>query len=1668
MAKKKSGYELWKEVQAQETQRKAEGRINFKEDSRATRVQYSLPHYQGRSEEKSYKWEKELLDPLKFKGVRSYNDKFKTWASQQGMTDGQAAEFRKYMDFQEDSVWEEPELNEDGTIKQNQSLNYARGAYIKGDEIDSILNNMTTNFQNNSARQAEVRNSMATRQEEAITQAKEQQTQRDGAVKEYKENDDRPAYAKFIDRFLLPISKGMSEVVAPGNNERMIQNDLMDGKLDNPVNQASLVDRGTETKILEGAGTIAGYVAPYGQGYKVADLALNKLPKLAGAVTNPYAQRAVKGAIAGTAAEGGLATTNELFNSEAKDMQDYALQIGLGAAGGAVLDPALYGVGQGIIKGAEKAAQGLVPDSVPFTPEGFQQGLEEAFGDPLRFGQTTKPQGRSAVPPVTNPTAQATVNPLDQFTTTDIPAVETPLALEDSLNFAQSGGRPQARGTSRIENPARYARENLGNMADTTLNRVNQLDGNRNQRVLEVMEQMKANRNLTPEQEEAFTQAQRVWEQRQVREDAFVEQELAPYYESQQVQADIEQQWGTTVKQAKEESQRIKQQFGKIHVPSGRGEDIVDQIPPQFRANKNELAYDVYKMADEMGMTPEELVQYLKQLDNDSKLRRKDLGQDDSLRIDENQWQELTNAARLKFAETEEGRAIDQLFTDSLEAGRPTDVDALYAANRGANDPATFDELIKLAEMETNSKPIEPDLKSLLRNDPKVNNQIQALNDLLGGARQSTATSPTPNVSSLDEMLSFLDETAATGISTQNPSELADEILKRFENVNNSQAVDNTLGNLNPSSKMLMNLDGTINTPKETSTPKVEDSKQSNDFLMRLNAQKFNDADSQTPKLFSDGEVGSEEAIDRFADKFYENYVNSTHSFKVAEEKVIANEIKRLEESGSAPKKVEQLKQQLKEVKKSGSAVEKAVSNELGAGVAAKESLKRHFKVFDSIVSSDAEMAEALTYQLARDLDWRRKHGFLDDEYTINEGVDWNHINEIINRGQDNEVFKQFNVAFRDLTQEWRDVMRQYNQIDDASYKALSENPYYMPLARDFSPEMNNVDRGMRGKGTATNRSSGPTILHTISGGDVKALFKNPIDTLVNNTFAVYKNAYKEETGRQLLRLAKMDKDGLFFHEVSGNATGGNIVRVSNGGKARYVRLQPDLIQVLKENEEYIKTDFLGKLTSAFASLKTRSLEYQSGAIVRDLGSGYVNSQITDPFRYTAEVMKAIKNKNASVKEIAGFFDKAYNDHTGGIDPDKILTEFKKQQGVTVVDAKDKSTWNKAVATISNIFDKATKPITALGQFVDEIPRDIEVRETERLFMKKHGQQIQNLQNRLDEINGQLRQSQSATDPFDPALQGVDKLQSQKTQIEEMLENFNRDLRREQLFRSRDVMNYKRQGRGGVAKKIKQWVIFANTTTQSKDKLVRSFIERPGATLFKVGVLLSPMIAAQKIMYETMSDSDKEVYDKTPSYIKNFNYVFVDDGQVTVLPKLHELALISNPIEAALNDDPLNDSMRLLAKEATPFQLGNIAQGLVPDVEGNTLFNNAPMTGNMMGVSAPSTVLTPFLDTMVNDKTGFNRKPISYNQDSANEWTQDVFKGVTGDNPNADRVQYLIQQLLGDYGKYGSYAADYLVDPSNQDKLDDMLRYLNPAQDRYYSPNSKFFREPIQEELKVK
>jgi hypothetical protein len=332
----------------------------------------------------------------------------------------------------------------------------------------------------------------------------------------------------------------------------------------------------------------------------------------------------------------------------------------------------------------------------------------------------------------------------------------------------------------KIANPARYAKENVSNQADTILNRVDAINkkpqGYYEQRILDVQKAMQENRGLTADQQKALEEAQKAIEQYKVYEDAHVQKELTPFTESAQKQADAQAQHQNIVKAAKDELARIKGTYGKIKATAGEGEDY--QIPNQFRAGIHNMAHDdIHQFATQEGFSStDEAVQYLKHLDETSKLKLKDVMPQDSHVLSADDWAHLEHAARKNFAGTPEGQTLDSFISDLINAGKSDkgNFDELYAANKGANDPQSFDELVKLAQMQS----APTDIKTSLRQDPRIKQALGQL-DALGGKKPGAlpgVPQAQPDTSSLDEMLKFLSQNENVNKS-QDVQQVIDQLI---------------------------------------------------------------------------------------------------------------------------------------------------------------------------------------------------------------------------------------------------------------------------------------------------------------------------------------------------------------------------------------------------------------------------------------------------------------------------------------------------------------------------------------------------------------------------------------------------------------------------------------------------------------------------------------------------------------------------------------------------------------------------------------------------------------------------------------------------------------------------------------------------------------------------
>jgi hypothetical protein len=702
-----SWYELWQADQKKRKKEASQGKINFREASTASRPQYTLPGYQGSSKENSYKWETDSLRNVRGMG-RSYNDKFDNITRQEGMSPGQADDYRRSLDFNEDSK-QKYKYNKDGSLNQRQNIRAGQGARTVDDLMNGIFKDMYQRMGQSV-------------QENAAQKMQKAKTQAELAKKVTKE---RPGLVGFLDSTFGRVGNaahkvfGENFVNAENENYQKLAVDKLKTDPTNKhaiqaiqmLNSTNRAPKNALEKTSDFIGTAAGEVAPYtiGGAYGAAEKGLSLISKLKN-INNPIAKDLVRGLMAGTVAGSEKAGLQKVASNEDKTTGDYAKQIGTEAllAGGG--DAVLGGVMRNLnLKGQLNQ---VLKGSTKYNEQDFQTALKEAFAPKGNVSNVVADQAKVIPKPFESKfNLNLPGKSMDSFKMNDIPKVDTPLQLNDWFDFASNGKGVKARGATDKVNLSRGDRELLGKQAENILNRSdtfkNAPEGGFNQRLLDVQKQMQEAMSTVPPKEldgwMKFGQSSKTMPKARF--------DLSPVEQASSL-----------------DPLNRSQQYWQ-----GRYEDFVQHINQNY--NPNNLSEESLN----------ELWTHFAKHDEPVTL---------------NQAVDLAYSEGPQTKTSSEQFNPVQRLSELLANKKPiknTNINDLYAAIKQDGDPASFDELIKLAEMEHNASNAPLDLKNLFRQDPKVKQQVQALNELGGLPKKSTPpVSDQPNVKSLDDMLNLL------------------------------------------------------------------------------------------------------------------------------------------------------------------------------------------------------------------------------------------------------------------------------------------------------------------------------------------------------------------------------------------------------------------------------------------------------------------------------------------------------------------------------------------------------------------------------------------------------------------------------------------------------------------------------------------------------------------------------------------------------------------------------------------------------------------------------------------------------------------------------------------------------------------------------------------------
>lgn len=484
-----------------------------------------------------------------------------------------------------------------------------------------------------------------------------------------------------------------------------------------PVGAPEFVKKAAETptnkvdKAMDITGELAGAFAPIGLAYKPAAPIANALTKglsnggklddalrLLGAsrgIADPakLINAGVRGGTAMGIYSGAQQGLDEAINPEDANLKQRLTSVGLNTALGAIGDPALSGLGEGIKMGVRNLAK--VDGELPtFTGKASDNVID------------------SLVPK--QPASVKNSDDLYNFLATgEIPASKEPVQPM-KINNWQDKAYPTPKENPQVDN-------------DIVQQALKQKELTNNPDERKALDDLIENITGTRPRD------------LKAEEDAFVAEQMKPHYEVQQKVADAQAQWETTVKNAKEQITQIKGNFGKIYVPKHSLEDY--PIPKQFLASsKDKVSDDIFSITDRMGFnSPDELVQFLKVLDLDSKTKLKDILPKD-LSGDTRDLTYLEQSLRKQFREQNlsEPNKLDEVLSQIEGKSKPQPTQGGETQQAIDNTPQTDEELAQFFKDENVNNSQEPNPVADNQVAPETSSTAKPLGIVAGQADQSS------------------------------------------------------------------------------------------------------------------------------------------------------------------------------------------------------------------------------------------------------------------------------------------------------------------------------------------------------------------------------------------------------------------------------------------------------------------------------------------------------------------------------------------------------------------------------------------------------------------------------------------------------------------------------------------------------------------------------------------------------------------------------------------------------------------------------------------------------------------------------------------------------------------------------------------------------------------
>ncbi|MCU7712996.1 hypothetical protein OD999_28130, partial [Priestia megaterium] len=451
--------------------------------------------------------------------------------------------------------------------------------------------------------------------------------------------------------------------------------------------------------------------------------------------------------------------------------------------------------------------------------------------------------------------------------------------------------------------------------------------------------------------------------------------------------------------------------------------------------------------------------------------------------------------------------------------------------------------------------------------------------------------------------------------------------------------------------------------------------------------------------------------------------------------------------------------------------------------------------------------------------------------------------------------------------------------ISKEGFEAMrAKHPNYMPMFRHFDDDKVEFSNGIS---SAIANANNP--IKKFKGSDRDII--DPIESMVKNMFNAVAQGDKQRVARQLGKLAVEDTEGTFIRRLSPDEAKNrkNTVKMYEDGKEVYFEVEPEVYKSIKGLDKETSNTIIKILAKPASTLRagaTLTPEFFTRNFLRDVPAAYIVSKsgFNPIFDFSVGLWQSMSLK------IGGKTLK---------EPGKLYKDFIRYNG-----------------GYGNIFSHDRR-----------LHQDI----IEKVLKEGDSPNFINVANPKSWLN---------------VLRSIADVTESATKVGE----FNAALRKgvspqEAAYRARDIMDFARSGSN--IREANKVVAFLNANIQGKDKLLRSFAERPasfiGKSVAAVSIPTLAIIAAQRTL---SSDTQKNIIEDAPQWLKNTFWLIPvpNTNQVVRIPKPFDLApLFADPIERAadyaINKNP--DAFdKYIKGSISSMSIPVMLTGITPIIEG--------------------------------------------------------------------------------------------------------------------------------------